>query len=355
MTRFLKKLSLVVAVIFMATFSAGAFFLYPPDPRAVTFPDGKRFAFSIVDDTDLTSLERVKPLYELLYRYGFRTTKTVWVMDSNDVTHRPNQGATLQDPAYLAFIRDLKSKGFEIALHGVRGGSSMRSEIMTGLEEFKDLLGQYPTIHVNHSLNQENIYWGENRWSFLPFRWAYALTGKYKFLGHDSTSDYFWGDWVKKHVRYVNQFTYSDINLLAVNPSIPYHLKDKPYVNYWFPTADGDGMDQFEMLLSKENLDRLEREGGVCLVYAHMGAGRFNRDGGADPRFESRLKDLASRNGWFVPASEILDYLRAQPGWRGDLSFRETVRLEILFLWNWILHAVLPLPTPPSPPSLPLR
>ena len=92
------------------------------------------------------------------------------------------------------------------------------------------------------------------------------------------------------------------------------------------------------------NLDRLEREGGVCLVYSHMGAGSFNRDGGPDPRFESRLKDLASRNGWFAPASEILDYLRAQPGWRADLSFRETVRLEILFLWNATLRGILPAP-----------
>ena len=95
MTGFLKKVSLMVVLILAATFSAGAFFLYPPEPRAIAFPDGKRFAFSIVDDTDLTSLERVKPLYELLHRYGFRTTKTVWVMESNEVTHRPNQGATL--------------------------------------------------------------------------------------------------------------------------------------------------------------------------------------------------------------------------------------------------------------------
>ncbi|KFZ43959.1 hypothetical protein KD27_09500 [Smithella sp. D17] len=322
------------------------YFLYPPQPRVITFPDGKRFAFSIVDDTDLATLERIKPLYELLYQYGMRTTKTVWVLESNEPSHSPNRGDSLHDPAYRAFILDLKSKGFEIALHGVRGGSSQRPDILDGLERFKGVLGQYPAIHVNHSLNRDNVYWGEHRWSFAPYRWIYASVGDRGFSGQDDESIYFWGDLVKQHVRYVNQFTYGDINLLALNPSMPYRLADKPYVNYWFPTADGDNLDRFEFLLRKENLDRLEREGGVCLVYTHMGAGSFNLGSAANPRFESRLKDLASRNGWFATASEILDYLREQPGWRDNLDFRETVRLETLFLWNALLRVIMPAPSP---------
>ncbi|CUQ67414.1 conserved exported protein of unknown function [Candidatus Nitrospira inopinata] len=336
----------VKTVILLLTMMVGttAYFLYPPEPRTVSFPDGKKFAFSIVDDTDMATLERVKPLYDLLYHYGFRTTKTVWVLESNDLSHPPNQGDTLHDPAYRAYMEELKRRGFEIALHGVRGGSSRRSEIIQGLEEFKRVMGDYPVIHVNHSLNQDNVYWGEHRWSFPLFQWGYALAAKHQFFGHDRTSDYFWGDLVKERIRYVNQFTYSDINLLVVNPSMPYRLSDKPFVNLWFPTADGDNLDRFEALLSKENLDRLEREGGVCLVYTHMGAGSFNKDSGADPRFEGRLKDVSSRNGWFVPASEILDYLQEQPGWRADLSFREMVRLEILFFWQAFLRGILPAP-----------
>ena len=333
--------SITLIVIFLVGMLA--YVLYPPEPRAVTFPGGKRFAFSIVDDTDMATLERAKPLYELLHRYGFRTTKTVWVLESNEPSHAPNRGDTLHDPAYRAFILDLEKWGFEIALHGVRGGSSKRHDIIDGLEEFRRVLGEYPSIHINHSLNRDNVYWGEDRWSFAPFQWGYALGGKYRFLGHESASAYFWGDLLKKHVQYVNQFTYSEINLLAVNPSMPYRLADKPYVNFWFPTADGDNLDRFEVLLSKANLDRLEREGGVCLVYTHMAAGSFNKNGGADPRFEARLKDVASRDGWFVPASEILDYLRVQPGWNADLSFRETVRLEVIFLWGAFLRSVLPL------------
>lgn len=346
----MKALSKLIVLTVVVVAGAAAYFLYPPEPRIITFPEGKRFAFSIVDDTDMATLERVKPLYELLARYGMRTTKTVWVMETNEPTHQPNQGDTLHNPAYLAFILDLKAKGFEIALHGVRGGSSVRQEIVSGLEEFRDAIGQYPSIHVNHSLNRDNIYWGEHRWSFALFRWLYASVEKHEFFGQDSASAHFWGDLVQQHVRYVNQFTYGDINLLALNPSMPYRLTDKPYVNYWFPTADGDNLDRFEYLLRKENLDRLEREGGVCLLYTHMGAGSFNEGDAANPRFESRLKDLTSRNGWFAPASEILKYLSEQPGWRADLTFREKVRLEVLFLWNALLRAILPAPsTQPTP------
>ena len=85
---------------------------------------------------------------------------------------------------------------------------------------------------------------------------------------------------------------------------------------------------------------------GVKMHYIEGG------NGGADPRFESRLKDLSLRNGWFAPASEILDYLREQPGWNSDLSFREEVRLEILFLWNAIIRGVLPAPSFPSRPTV---
>lgn len=341
-----KKIAIGSVLFIAVSLSTGVFFLYPPEPRTIKFPEGKRFAFSIVDDTDMATLERVKPLYELLERYGIRTTKTVWVMETNEPSHQPNQGDTLSNPAYRSFIQDLKAKGFEIALHGVRGGSSERQDIINGLEEFRKALGQYPAIHVNHSLNRDNVYWGDHRWSIAPFRWLYALVGKHDFLGQDNTSVHFWGDLVQQHIRYVNQFTYSDINLLALNPAMPYRLADKPYVNYWFPTADGDNLDRFEFLLRKENLDRLEREGGVCLVYTHMGAGSFNEGSAANPRFESRLKDLASRNGWFAPASEILDYLMVQPGWRDNLSFRETVRLETLFFWNALVRFILPSPSP---------
>lgn len=322
---------LCLSVVFAGTL---AYILHAPASRTITFPDGKRFAFSIVDDTDMATLARSKPLYDILEKYGLRTTKTVWVLKALSDAHSPDHGDTLSDPAYRDFIADLQQKGFEIALHGVRGGSSVRQDILAGLDKFRDEIGRDPTMHVNHSLNADNIYWGANRWSFGPFRWAYRLGSDREFYGDDPQSIHFWGDLVQQRVRYVSQFTFGDINLLNITPSMPYHLSDKPYVNLWFVTADGDKIDRFEELLSPENLDRLEREGGVCLVYTHLGAGSFNQDGKAHPRFEARIKDVAARNGWFAPASEILDHLSKQPGWTAEPSLREKIRLEALFLWT---------------------
>jgi hypothetical protein len=311
-----------------------AYVMYLPEPRALTFPDGKSFAFTIVDDTDMATLERSKLVYDVLHRYGLRTTKTVWVLSGTEMHHPPNSGASLSDPDYRAFILELQRRGFEIALHGVRGGSSERDDIVAGFEKFKEELGDYPRLHVNHSLNRDNVYWGTSRWSLAPLRWAHRLMSEDRFDGHDPESRYFWGDLLHQHVRYVNQYTFSDINLRNVMRAFPYRLSDKPYVTLWFPTADGDNLDVFLDLLKPENLDRLEREGGVCLVYAHLGAGSFTRDGKVDPRFEARIADVARRNGWFVPASELLDFLASQPDWNPNLTLRERLRLDALFIWT---------------------
>ncbi len=308
--------------------------LYPPPERNIAFPAGKRFAFTIVDDTDMATLERNRPVYEVLHRYGLRTTKTVWVWPATETSHPSNAGDSLADSDYRAFIVELQGKGFEIALHGVRGGSSERADIVAGLAEFRSVLGSYPRLHVNHSMNRDNLYWGSDRWSFAPFRWLYSLAKDEDFSGQEPESPRFWGDLAQQEIRYVNQFTFNDINLLNVTSSFPYHLPDKPLVNFWFPTANGNNLDQFELLLSPANLDRLEREGGICVVYSHLGAGSFNSGAGVAPRFEERIRDLASRNGWFVPASELLDYLAAQPGFHAEPSWRERVRLEVLFLWE---------------------
>ena len=126
---------------------------------------------------------------------------------------------------------------------------------------------------------------------------------------------------------------------MNVNPTFPYHLEDKPHVKYWFPTSNGANVELFDELLSSENLDRLEDEGGVCLVYVHLGGGGFVRDGRVDPRFEERIRDLASRDGWFVPAAEILDHLRATSN-QTRLSFRERLRLDTLFLLSRVFGGV---------------
>ena len=54
-------------------------------------PTGKRFAFSILDDTDDSTLENVEPLYAILRDHGFRTTKTAPRLKRSAVPAPPAQ------------------------------------------------------------------------------------------------------------------------------------------------------------------------------------------------------------------------------------------------------------------------
>ena len=90
---------------------------------------------------------------------------------------------------------------------------------------------------------------------------------------------------------------------------MPYHDTKRPLVNYWFASSNGRDIQTFNRCLSEENQDRLEEEGGVCIMYAHFAFG-FCEDGRVDPRFAALMRRLAKKNGWFVPVHQVLDHLR---------------------------------------------
>jgi hypothetical protein len=325
-------------LILIALIAAVAYFSYPPAYRHIKFPDGKKFACSVVDETDGATLENIKPVYEYFQKLGIKSTKTIWILPPNDLDHWPNHGSTTADSQYLAFVLDLQSKGFEIALHGVRGGHSTRDEIITGLETFKNLFGKYPRMHINHSENRDNLYWGSAKLGNLPFRWLYMIAGgNPSSYGHDPESEYFWGDIAEEHISYCVNFSFHEINVFKINPLIPYHDACKPYVKYWFHSSDGGYIESFNELIRKENVDRLEREGGICFVYTHLASGFF-KDGELDSVFRERLSYLASRNGWFAPASEVLDYIRESREGSDEIGFRERVYIELWWMYEKLLH-----------------
>ena len=238
------------------------------------FPGGKRFAFSVFDDTDGATADNITPVYYLLAQLGMRTTKSVWPLES--VPEGRIGGASLADPAYLEFIRGLSRGGFEIALHNVRNHGSERSLIADGLRRFEQSLGHMPRIHCNHSTNRDNIYWGAARLSGLLPRLAYLaahLRSRRRFDGHVQGSPYFWGDLCREHITYVRNLTFNTINLDTVNPTMPYHDPRRPYVNYWFSSSDGADCARFCDLLTEANQDALAQAGGVCIVYTHFASG----------------------------------------------------------------------------------
>src|SRR5688500_15732410 len=103
------------------------------------WPDGKRFAFTIVDDTDGATLANVKPIYDLLIELGLRTTKTVWPLAP--IESAPLGGETLEDDRYRAWILELARRGFEIGYHGVTDHPSVRARSEEALASWRRVLG----------------------------------------------------------------------------------------------------------------------------------------------------------------------------------------------------------------------
>jgi hypothetical protein len=309
----------------------------PGRARGPEWPDGKSFALTIIDDTDESTLDNVQPIYSLLADLGMRTTKTVWSLESNDESKTENRGDTLADPAYRDFVVGLQRAGFEIASHGARGGSSERDDILAAMEIYRSTIGQYPDIHINHASNRDNVYWGPAKLSSPMLQRLYrGLSGNGGFSGEDPDSKHYWGDFIAEHVRYVVDFSFNEIDLLRVNPGIPFRDPDKTMVGGWFHTSDGGTTESFTRLLSERNLDRLEARGGACIVYTHFGKG-FCHDGAVLKDVEACLRRIARRAGWFVPATQMLDRLADHNGGVGEIDRSRSNYIQ----YRWMLEKLL--------------
>lgn len=282
----------------------------------VDWPEGKRFAFSVFDDTDGACIQNVGPLYNFLKEIGVLTTKSVWCTPPRGSF----TGSSLADQEYAQWILALDKAGFEVALHNVGDGDFSREEILSGIEEFVELLGHPPRSHTNHVSNPDNLYWWHERFEWpisLLYRVFFSLLKRRKppnqHSGSDPKGPRFWGDRAKELDLYVRNLVFNDINTLKRDPLMPWFDPAKPYVNWWFSSSDGHNCRIFNDLIAPERIDRLEEEGGACIVYTHFASGFVDEKGRIDPVFRQRMEYLATkRTGWFVPVSPLLDHLRAQ-------------------------------------------
>jgi hypothetical protein len=315
-----------------------------PYPR-VQFPRGRRFAFSVFDDADNGTVENLSPVYELLNSYRILTTKSVWVYPPRGRF----SGQSLMDDDYLDFVMELKSRGFEIALHGVGDGVFTRQEIVDGFEIFRDKINEYPRIHTNHSANPSNIYWRNERFVF-PVSALYSLVAGFPHIGNWNSghslgsrphSTHFWGDLAKNRITYMRNLLFNSINTLACDPAMPYKIERKANCsNLWFSSSDGHTVEELTDLLAPENLDRLEEEGGACIVYTHFASGFVGRDGRIVRRFREAIENLAARDGWYVPVGTLLDHLRASHAGDADPGYWYELALDLRWLADRIVKRI---------------
>jgi len=295
----------------------------------VRWPGGARFAFTVFDDTDLSTIENGPPVYDLLTRLGILVTKSVWPVAPQGPPR--TGGSTCDDPEYLAWVLRLQAAGHEIGYHNASDFPSKRGATIAALDRFRELFGHDPRIGADHSGNLEALYWGGRRLSGLRAR-AYRRSTELMYhdvhevaQGHDPRSEYYWGDVCRDRIDYWRNFSFTDVNVLRACPQLPYHDPARPLVNWWFASTFAPRLQPFLAAIAPANLDRLEAEGGASIIYTHFGVD-FAPDGVVDPRLEPALAHLASRNVWLAPASTVLDHLRGQ----GDhlLTDRGRSRLE---------------------------
>ena len=129
------------------------------------FPGGARFAFTVIDDTDVATVDNVLPIYRLLESLGMRTTKTVWPVRCEEGSRNFSLSETMDDPHYHAFVVDLHARGFEIAFHGATMETSTRERTARALDRFRGVFGAPPRVHANHSFNRDNLYWASRGWT----------------------------------------------------------------------------------------------------------------------------------------------------------------------------------------------
>jgi hypothetical protein len=305
-------------------------------PKAAPYPNGARFVFTILDDTDDSTRANVEPIYDLLYELGFRTTKTVWPNDCDPALRGPFFAAeTLRDPDYLDFVHRLVERGFEIALHNTAMGSSLRHEIVDGLEFLRAEFGYIPTIHCNHATNRDNLYWGPDRYRSAGLHMLARLMASFRrsppYEGAVEGSPYFWGDLCLKHIRWVRGHAVARIDTSNIPPGRPYKDPTTPWVARWFTTSAARNVHHFRRLVTRAAIDRLVRNEGICILSTHLGKG-FVHHGKVERDVEEILRYVARLPGWFAPVSQVLEHLEGESV--VTITPWERLRLELAQLFD---------------------
>ena len=297
--------------------------------KPAAWPDGKRFAFTVFDDPDGQSLETSRLVYRFLADLGFRTSIAVWPLGT---CREPNSGGeTCANPEYLEHLQRLAEAGFEIAWHNATAHTSTRAETQDGLDRFRAFFGHDPASMANH-YNGEALYWGQARLSGTR-RLAYLVLTGFKtadrHFGHVEGHPCFGATWPRTHpvlpqLRVYRSQYVADVSMDAV-PRPAASLGERLVRQHRGRAGPG-----VLKAVADANQDRLEAKGGASIVYTHFGHG-FVEKGRLRPEFRRLMERLRRKNGWFVPASTILDHLAAN---RGVLTLDDQARRALE--WRWL-------------------
>jgi peptidoglycan/xylan/chitin deacetylase (PgdA/CDA1 family) len=295
------------------------------------YPAGAEFAFTILDDTDDTTVANGRPVYDLLREVGMRTTKTVWAFDTPPENRGPYfAGETLSSSDYLRWIHELSASGFEIALHNATMGSSVRQDTLRAFDIIENEFGQPVRLHCNHGQNLENLYWGADRYRSPTIMKALGLLASFRaqttYEGNNPESPYYWSDIAAERLSYMRAFAFRRLNGFQIPPGRPYREPLKQGNPVFFNTTDAPDVRFFNRLITPTAIDRLREQKGWAIISTHFGKGFYWKNR-LNPEFRGTIEYLASLPGWFVPVSQLLDLLSEKLG-ANPLSDFERSRME---------------------------
>ena len=92
--------------------------------------------------------------------------------------------------------------------------------------------------------------------------------------------------------------------------------------------------------MTKENIDKLEKEGGLCIIYTHFASNFVDNKGNLNSDFVKSIEYIASKKGWFAPASEVLDYLLQQKEQENKSHYASKLYLYRLD-FKWMMDRVI--------------
>jgi hypothetical protein len=306
-----------------------------------SYPSGADFAFKILDDTDDTTVTNGRPVYDLLKELGLRTTKTVWAFDTDIDNRGPYfAGETLSSPEYLKWVHELANDNFEIAFHNATMGTAVRADTIKALDIIKTEFGQPVRLHCNHGQNLENLHWGVDRYSSYIIKKTQNLLTRFQsypvFEGNKPDSPYYWSDIADKQIDYMRAFAFRQLNCANIAPGRPYINPTKQKYTQFFNTADASDIQAYNQLVNRTSIDKLREQRGWTIISTHLGKG-FYQGGQLDAEFKKNMEYLASLPGWFVPASQLLDFLKKESG-EAEISAIDRFRLESSHLTDRIIN-----------------
>ena len=288
--------------------------------RTSRHPPGCKFAFTIVHDADSAYSQRLRPLFDVFDDLGFRLTVTAftywaeWAHDGaiwakwrderdQDRAFLAPKSVPLADPVERQFYRQLAARGHEIGMHSASETSDTRARIQAAMASFEETFGAPPAVYVEHSPeNNKDALANEGADPASPYYCLDLLreSGAWLWIGYSGLRPH--GD-----ERYYQ--IAPDQPLLDLTATRRFGLTKAFVRTGRRREARGD---DFLKWYSEDHIDALE---GSALVYMHLDMGWLDLQTRQMRRpLAERLRYLASKPGWFAPASQILDRTRAVDG-----------------------------------------